>query len=584
MSMNLFRWFPTSLVCVISMLALTGRAGTLTATFNSIPAGSVVNLTTNGVLDWVHWGLFTETSLDRKAGVTPQISDFTPVDASNGYVYIYQYADNANGYTWSDGGPHMAVTNTTTGVWAYGTPNIGSGFRLNVPARTNMQTLRVYVGAYAARGRFVATLSDNSANGYTNSANASVNNLVNGPSAFYTLNFAANSTNQTLDIIYTLQTAYRADGNVTLQSAALTAPGANNLPFVTITSPPEGTSVVAPTNITLTANASDSDGSVTLVEFYAGVTKLGDSVGPAYSLVWTNPPPGRHIITARAIDTLAGAGVSAPVTLFVAGSGGSLAGSRTAAPTALNLTTEGTSDWAHRGLLNASNFNHKATGGTQITDFSRLGTNAVIRFTDNRTAFSWSDGTPVSSVNNSNLGVYITGLTNGFEFRVPADTNSRTLRIYAGLYGAQGNFQAWLSDFSGRAFTDLTLSNVFGNSYVIYTLNYAAASAGQRLHIRWTIQNLFDVDYGNVTLAAATLQGPPPLGLPVQLYNPGQAANTFTFSFQSQPSYSYAAQFTPSLSPLAWQTFTNVVGNGGTLSVTDIVNSATQRFYRVLTQ
>src|SRR5262245_44284519 len=74
----------------------------LDATFATVPSGSVVNLTSEGEADWVHWGLHTESSLDRKAGVAPQISDFTPVNATNGSVFIYQFGDNTNGYSWSD--------------------------------------------------------------------------------------------------------------------------------------------------------------------------------------------------------------------------------------------------------------------------------------------------------------------------------------------------------------------------------------------------------------------------------------------------------------------------------------------------
>jgi hypothetical protein len=101
----------------------------------------------------------------------------------------------------------------------------------------------------------------------------------------------------------------------------------------------------------------------------------------------------------------------------------------------------------------------------------------------------------------------MTGETNGFEITVPADTNSRTLKVYVGLYGAQGNFQAWLSDFSAPAYTDTTLSNVFNNAYGAYTLTYAAASSGQTLHIRYRSLKLFDADFGNVTLQSATLVG-----------------------------------------------------------------------------
>ena len=69
-------------------------AASLTASFAAIPQGSNVVLTVAGPVDWVHWGLYTETSLDRKAGVAPLISDFTLLDAINGFAYVYEFADN----------------------------------------------------------------------------------------------------------------------------------------------------------------------------------------------------------------------------------------------------------------------------------------------------------------------------------------------------------------------------------------------------------------------------------------------------------------------------------------------------------
>src|SRR5262245_8642359 len=121
-------------------------AGTLSVAFDSVPQGSIVDLTSEGKIDWVHWGLHTDSSLHRKAGVTPLIADFVRQDASNGFSYIYQYADNYNGYSWSDGFPETAVTNTPTGVWAYGTPAVGSGFLFTAPADTTLRRLQVYVG------------------------------------------------------------------------------------------------------------------------------------------------------------------------------------------------------------------------------------------------------------------------------------------------------------------------------------------------------------------------------------------------------------------------------------------------------
>jgi hypothetical protein len=43
-------------------------AGTLSVTFNEVPEGSVVDLTSEGKIDWVHWGLHTDSTLNRKAG------------------------------------------------------------------------------------------------------------------------------------------------------------------------------------------------------------------------------------------------------------------------------------------------------------------------------------------------------------------------------------------------------------------------------------------------------------------------------------------------------------------------------------
>src|ERR1051326_1495589 len=80
-------------------------AGTLTGSFDPVAAGSNVDLTTIGKLDWVHWGFYTDTSVDRKGSVAPMISSFTLVSDPNSYVTVFQYADNLNGYSWYDGAP-----------------------------------------------------------------------------------------------------------------------------------------------------------------------------------------------------------------------------------------------------------------------------------------------------------------------------------------------------------------------------------------------------------------------------------------------------------------------------------------------
>jgi hypothetical protein len=455
--------------------------GVLNGSFSSIPSGTVINLTAAGPVDWVHWGLNTDTSVDRKAGVTPQIGNFSLLSngSSNAFTFVYQYSDNPNGYSWSDGTPTSSTTNTTTGVWAYGLPQIDTGFEFSVPADTNLRTLKVYLGVFAGQGQFVAFLSDGSAGNYSDTSLSNMQRTENG---VYTIEFAANSPGQTLTIRWRLGVFYRPSGNVTLQSAALTAANANNPPFVSITSPTENSTFSAGTTVTLMANASDLDGEISQVEFFDGNLKLGAVLSSPYNFNWTNIPAGLHVVKAVATDTNANFSSSMPVEIFVNGTGGSLSASSSVPPSMVNLTQEGTNDWAHWGLSNNLSFNHKAGVVQQVSNLTPIGTNLVQRLADNAIAYSWSDGTPVASATNTTTGVFITGPGNGFELHAPADTTLRRLKVYTGLYGVQGNFQAYLSDFSTKAFTDTSVSNVFDNSYVVYTLDYAAASSGAESH------------------------------------------------------------------------------------------------------
>ncbi|HEX4646194.1 MAG TPA: hypothetical protein VH598_11355, partial [Verrucomicrobiae bacterium] len=183
--LRLLRWLvPIVLALIIS------RAGavTLTGSFSPIAQGSNVDLTAVGTLDWVHWGLFNQTSVNRKATVAPQIGNFTALfNSSSSFASAYHYADNYNGYSWSDGTQTIAVTNTTTGMYvlggAHGETN---GFQIMVPADTALKTLQVFVGTFAAKGRFQASLSDST----TSYVDTSLDNLGNGPGGVYTINFA----------------------------------------------------------------------------------------------------------------------------------------------------------------------------------------------------------------------------------------------------------------------------------------------------------------------------------------------------------------------------------------------------------
>ena len=68
---------------------------------------------------------------------------------------------------------------------------------------------------------------------------------------------------------------------VSVTQAAPQHPPANAAPSVTVTSPADGASATAPASIAITASASDTDGTVVDVEFYAGSTLIGSDATAA---------------------------------------------------------------------------------------------------------------------------------------------------------------------------------------------------------------------------------------------------------------------------------------------------------------
>lgn len=82
----------------------------------------------------------------------------------------------------------------------------------------------------------------------------------------------------------------------------LSGPPPNIPPTVSLVAPANNATFVAPASITLTANASDSDGTISKVEFYQGAIQLGAATTSPYTFTWTNVGPGNYSFAARALD------------------------------------------------------------------------------------------------------------------------------------------------------------------------------------------------------------------------------------------------------------------------------------------
>src|SRR5207245_1767776 len=48
---------------------------------------NAIDLAAEGSADWAHWGLFSDTSFDHKAGVTQQINDYSLIGGGQAYRF-----------------------------------------------------------------------------------------------------------------------------------------------------------------------------------------------------------------------------------------------------------------------------------------------------------------------------------------------------------------------------------------------------------------------------------------------------------------------------------------------------------------
>ncbi|BDI30479.1 hypothetical protein CCAX7_25300 [Capsulimonas corticalis] len=195
---------------------LSGPSGSLTGSAASITSATTENLTTDGSIDWAHWG-YSGTGIDHKSngsgGAVGAISALTLIGSS----YLSTFSDNMTGFTWTDGTPHGSVSGSKTGVFTAGT---GNGFSVTLPAGTTAKTAKIWAGGWNSDAKLTAHLSDGSAAdyvdtslGYDKPGNTDGQHFY----GLYTLTYKAASANQTLTVSW-VQTA--GSGNVSFDAVA----------------------------------------------------------------------------------------------------------------------------------------------------------------------------------------------------------------------------------------------------------------------------------------------------------------------------------------------------------------------------
>jgi plastocyanin len=357
------------------------------------------------------------------------------------------------------------------------------------------------------------------------------------------------------------------------QTGLVTVVTANVAPTVAITSPAELSRFSAPANFTISADAADSDGTVTNVQVFAGATLLGSDATPPYSINSGPLASGVYQLTARAFDNLGGSATSAVVNVVVNTNHTVTTSGFTFVPNALTVTVGDTVTFDGLGG------GHTVTGDTVAEPFCGSGFPLSCQVTFNTVgtfafhciphqAFGMTGTITVASPVNFRPTVALTKPANGSVFAAPA-----TLDLAADA-----------SDFGGNVASVLFIRNgttgLGSDPTSPFTGTVTALPAGNYvLTARATDnQGLFG------TSAPVNITVVTPVN--VELLSPASAAAGFQFNYTANPGLSYVVEGSATAGspapfvPLA----TNVAGSNVVTFVDPTANSRSNRAYRVFRQ
>jgi subtilisin family serine protease/PKD repeat protein len=111
--------------------------------------------------------------------------------------------------------------------------------------------------------------------------------------------YGVTTTGGRLNVNKALRSCANSD---TLTPEPSPAPAPNQAPTVSITSPASGATYNAPAAVTISATASDADGTVSQVQFYSNNQLIGTDTTSPYSITWNNVAAGTYSVQAVVTD------------------------------------------------------------------------------------------------------------------------------------------------------------------------------------------------------------------------------------------------------------------------------------------
>ncbi len=245
--------------------------------------------------------------------------------------------------------------------------------------------------------------------------------------------------------------ALEPTGDVWLyRPAGWSDPDGNHAPAVALTAPPNGATYAAPATITLTAAASDADGSVSKVQFYAGATLVGTATAAPYAVTWSNVAAGTYNVYAVATDNAGATATSLTAAVTV-----------TATTTGVNVAAA-----AAGGVASASSYYPGYAPGAAI-DGDRKGVNwGANGGWNDATGNAWPDWLQITFAGTKTIGEIDV-------FTLQDNYGAPVAPTPAMLFASYGITDFQVQYWNGSAWTDVQGGVVTGNRNVWRQFQFA---------------------------------------------------------------------------------------------------------------
>ncbi|MBA4150798.1 MAG: immunoglobulin domain-containing protein, partial [Verrucomicrobia bacterium] len=222
----------------------------------------------------------------------------------------------------------------------------------------------------------------------------------------------------------------------------------NAPPSVTLTNPVDNVLLLGPMTLSLEASATDEDGTIAMVEFYEGTTKLGEDAEEPYQLAIENVGEGVFELIAVAIDDAGARSTSAVVTVTVAlppsiaiqpQSQRVMTGSNAT----FTVTAAGTIPLSYQWRFNGGNISDATHSSYSITNVQTIHTgNYSVQITNLVGSVTSADAGLTVAVDPFNMGkgdwiYFLSMATNQLGGNVPSVTDIASLMNYERLQGMQ---------------------------------------------------------------------------------------------------------------------------------------------------